>query len=703
MATLEKIRSKSVLLFVIIIVALLAFILGDFLTSGRTYFGTGTTVAKIGNAKVDYNEYQNRMNQAGEQARNQQIDNGVLSQQVIRDLLVEKMLEREYNDLGIVVTDNEIQAALTGDNIHPAAMQQIYMLSQYIGLPVPSGREVLMAIKNPAAHNLPPEAAEQLAQAWAAIEQNVEQELLREKFDRLLLGLFTANELDAQNLHNDVSTVRHLSYATQPLTAVEDSEAEITDADRRAAWEQNKGNYRLDEPVRSIDYIMVRIEPSQQDRAAGISAVEDALLALNTTEGTDALASDTRFVINHGTATRSQLRDNDLKAFLDTAKVGEAVQLKNIGDSYTLVKLLGVTNDIDSINISLLGRRDGGSVDSLRTLVENGATFASLSDDNVQGQDSIWASLATPEIPASIKSALTNKPVGEVFVVNDSTQGRVIETLYRINRRNAPVKVYEVAEISFVIDPSQETLAQLSGDLNTFVSNNSSAADFSANAAEAGYTILSGVVSASTPNVGNAADSRTAVKWLMKAKSGQVMPVFTDSKQTYMLTAAVKNIYDGDYLPWNADLIASQVDAQALRNKKAQVLIDRYAGKAQDLEGYAKLMGTSVHTGDAMFTAPMLATIGMGESTLQGIVAAAEQGKLVGPVQGNNGVVVFVVNGEDNQGRPYSFEDYAAQFARALNIGNPRLLQNNDYMRYLLMGSESEKNNSLEFIQGFGE
>ncbi|MDE6157292.1 MAG: SurA N-terminal domain-containing protein, partial [Muribaculaceae bacterium] len=39
MATLEKIRNKSVLLFVIIIVALLAFILGDFLTSGRTYFG----------------------------------------------------------------------------------------------------------------------------------------------------------------------------------------------------------------------------------------------------------------------------------------------------------------------------------------------------------------------------------------------------------------------------------------------------------------------------------------------------------------------------------------------------------------------------------------------------------------------------------------------------------------------------------------
>ena len=38
MATLEKIRSKGVLLLVIVGVALLAFIIGDFLNSGATYF-----------------------------------------------------------------------------------------------------------------------------------------------------------------------------------------------------------------------------------------------------------------------------------------------------------------------------------------------------------------------------------------------------------------------------------------------------------------------------------------------------------------------------------------------------------------------------------------------------------------------------------------------------------------------------------------
>ena len=38
MATLEKIRSKGIFLLVIVGLALLAFLLGDFLNSGSTFF-----------------------------------------------------------------------------------------------------------------------------------------------------------------------------------------------------------------------------------------------------------------------------------------------------------------------------------------------------------------------------------------------------------------------------------------------------------------------------------------------------------------------------------------------------------------------------------------------------------------------------------------------------------------------------------------
>lgn len=137
MATLEKIRSKSVLLFVIIIVALLAFILGDFLTSGRTYFGSGTTVAEAAGAKVDYNDYQSRMTQLSEQfqAQGRQFDNDRMSQNVIQELLVEQLLNKEYDRLGITVTDTELSKAMTGEMPHPAAARFISALSQQLGLP----------------------------------------------------------------------------------------------------------------------------------------------------------------------------------------------------------------------------------------------------------------------------------------------------------------------------------------------------------------------------------------------------------------------------------------------------------------------------------------------------------------------------------------------------------------------------------------
>ncbi len=106
MATLEKIRNKSVLLFVIIIVALLAFILGDFLTSGRTYFGSPTTVAKAGDVSVDYQAYQNRISEISEQnQRNgRNLSSDAVAAEALNSLISEGLMSREYERLGITVT-----------------------------------------------------------------------------------------------------------------------------------------------------------------------------------------------------------------------------------------------------------------------------------------------------------------------------------------------------------------------------------------------------------------------------------------------------------------------------------------------------------------------------------------------------------------------------------------------------------------------
>lgn len=695
MATLEKIRSKSVLLFVIIIVALLAFILGDFLTSGRTYFGNGMTVAEAGSCTVDYNEYQNRINAASEQAQaqGQNVDNDQLSLQVINEVLFEQLLNKEYDELGIKVTDTEISNALTGETPHRQAYQFIATLSQQIGLPEVSGKAVYDAMMNPAKYNLPAEAGEQLKKLWANEEADLEKSLLQEKFYRLVTGLFTANKIDAKALYDDNATTRHIAYATKSYSTVADKDVTVADADLQAAYEKNKAQYRLDEPTRSIDYIYVAIEPSQADRIAGQQAVENAIVALNASEGTSALDGNTKFVVSRRASSKSRITDKALKSYIDTATVGVAKVISTANDKYTIAKLLAVTSDIDSINVSMLGRADQGSLDSLLAQVNAGAKFADLIDGTVvQGNDSVWTSLAIENIPARIKEALSTGALGQAFIVKDSIQGQAVETLYRINKRNSAVAIYDVAVAEYTVDPSNETLSKLNADLNTFIGANSSAEDFAKNAAAAGYTVMPASVTASSVRIGNAADSRSAVKWAMEAKKGQVMPIYQDSKQSYLLTIAVKNIYEGDYLPWDADLIADRLQAEALKAKKAEKLIAQYNGKAKDVAGYAKVMGTEAAEGDAVFSSPMLAGIGYNESLIQGAIAQAKKGEVVGPLQGNNAVVVFQVKDVNTENRKFEFDEYAQRYNQSMGIGRVQPMM-------LLLGKDKIKNHLLDFTK----
>jgi peptidyl-prolyl cis-trans isomerase D len=182
------------------------------------------------------------------------------------------------------------------------------------------------------------------------------------------------------------------------------------------------------------------------------------------------------------------------------------------------------------------------------------------------------------------------------------------------------------------------------------------------------------------------------VKWIMEARKGQVSPVFQDNKQSYLLAVAVKGIYDGEYLPWDCSSINTRLQALALAAKKGDKLVAQYAGKAKDLAGYAKLMGCEVSEADVNFTSPMVGTIGINESLLQGQIAAAKQGTVVGPVKANNAVVVFQVKKVDNQSRPYDYAEYASRFNQTLGAGRFNPMQ-------LLLGKNKVKNNSLDFVQ----
>lgn len=67
MATLEKIRSKAGLLVLVVGVALFAFIIGDFLNSGSTYFRQSQEkVAEVDGEVIKIQEFQDRVDEMTE-------------------------------------------------------------------------------------------------------------------------------------------------------------------------------------------------------------------------------------------------------------------------------------------------------------------------------------------------------------------------------------------------------------------------------------------------------------------------------------------------------------------------------------------------------------------------------------------------------------------------------------------------------------
>ena len=255
MATLEKIRNKSVLLFVIIIVALLAFILGDFLTSGRTYFSHPSEVATANGITVEYQDYQNKISEANEQMRKQgrDISNDVLSQNVLQAIVAEKLFNKEYEDLGITVTDAELTEALTGETPNPRAAQMISYLAQQLNLPEASGRVVFDAVQNPAKYNLPAGIGQELRNIWAGQEEEIANSMMQQKFMSLLNGLYTYNKLDAKAFYDDNATTRSIAYIAKDVAGITDEDVEFTDADIEALWKSEKQNFLLDEPMREVD------------------------------------------------------------------------------------------------------------------------------------------------------------------------------------------------------------------------------------------------------------------------------------------------------------------------------------------------------------------------------------------------------------------------------------------------------------------
>ena len=99
MATLEKIRSKAALLVVVIGLALLAFIIGDFLNSGQSFFMMNQNkVATVNGKTIGVELFQDRVNARTEQMQNMYQQNGMTMPEGMSANIQLEVLEQMVNE-----------------------------------------------------------------------------------------------------------------------------------------------------------------------------------------------------------------------------------------------------------------------------------------------------------------------------------------------------------------------------------------------------------------------------------------------------------------------------------------------------------------------------------------------------------------------------------------------------------------------------
>ena len=681
MATLEKIRSKSVLLFTVIIVALLAFILGDFFNSGRSLFGNGTTVAKIGDNEIDVQLYQQRLNEANQQmqAQGQQQDPEMMQAQVLQQMLFESMMNEEINALGIVVTDKE--------------------LADFIALN-PQTAQIIDAIKNPGKYNLTPEVAEQLKSQLASLERETETQIKDFIYGYMFNGLLAANELDAKEAYNAVNQKFIVSFTSKELASLPDDKFPVSDDEIKAEWNKNKGVYALENEMRTIDFFSVLLNPSAIDNANADKIVKDAVAALNNCNGVEAIAADVNFNIKNKTYAPSQIKDLQLKNFVDSAKVGQAGIVSKLDKTYSIAKILSSKTEMDSINISVIQAADTTVFDSIMKAINGGAkasSFISKNDQNTktQGADSVWIQLSTPNTDPNLKAKLLKATAGQKIVVDTVVNNDRLQAIYVVNKTTPAVKISEVAEITYVVEPSQKTIDDINGKLNEFLAKNTTAEEFAKNAAEAGYTISSARIDATTSLInGFIPETRSVVKWAMNADKGAVSTPFTNRDNDRLIVAAVTGIYN-DYMTVEDQTIKNALTEIVRNNKKAESIINDFNSKgAKDLAGYTALTGDTITNASVTFSNTPVNTLGNNEYAFIGKICAGQKGQLFAPFKTNKAVVVAQITDITTEGRPYNFKEYSEHYKQIFGAGT--LLRN---MFGILKGNDTFESKLLDFYE----
>lgn len=634
-----------------IALVLALFVLEPLLQQGSAFWGgSRTAVGVVDGEEVNYAEFNQKVEQTVAQyGSNNPSAQAMAVDQAWQMQVAEVVLNKEYERLGLIVSSKELYNELiVGENPSPLIAQAF--TNQQTG--AVDKNAILGSLK---ARETNPE----LKQRWIALEAQIEQTALQQKYDRLVKNSIYVTSLEANDDYTNRNKLANLSYVNLDYSSILDNTVKVTEADYQAYYDANKASFNNATETRNFEYVSFSIKPTAADSAAVKTQIDKL------TADFKVATNDSLFAANN----------SDVKVpyiFLGKGKLDPAVDsvIFNYpagsfygpvfsGNSYKLIKVVAARFSPDSVKASHIlidPSKVGGEekavklADSLKALAQGGSNFGELAKKFSADQASAAKNgdLGTfdryANIPAEFIKATFEGTTGEIKVVKSQYGVQVV----KIDKQIGSSKVAKLAYIEKTLAASSKTRDAAYAKASAFL-NEVKDGNFNEIAKKKGYTV--GLADRINPTQGFAPgleNPRKLIQAGYEADKGDVLNQVFTMDNAYVIAQVTDVMPKGQLSLENVKKQIQPMVMNAVKAKQLREQLEKALSGSSNIGQVAQKVGkTPVPIQNIVFANPIIPGLGQ-ENKVVGAVFGSQVGKLSKPIEGDRGVYVFAVEGFTN-------------------------------------------------------
>lgn len=640
MTTLQSIRNHGTILLIVVGIAMLAFILGDFLNSGSSFFSKNLqNVAEIAGHKVHYTEYEAAIDQLTEaykiETRSNDINEDMsiqLREQAWQMIVSDYTMREQAKQIGMEITSDELSDLCFGTHTHPIIRQSRTFSNGNGGFDQANLINFLGSLKQTPESAEQAQSIEQAKKCWNYWENAVRISHMQEKYTDLFSNLITVNPLEAKYSIEARNTTVDVQYVQQPYIAIADSLVTVADSDIKDLYNKQKQLYKQ-KPNRSIEYVAIPIAPSAEDFAEVEKLFKSLENDFKTIEDVATIVNSNSDILYDGRDYSAETVPAEYKdfAFGNGAKKNACTEIQLTDNTYAIARIMDC------------GYSKSDSVKLVMVATEEGAEDVELG----------W--FKSTDLQKNISEPAFNGKKGETFTVSNGMG----EQTFKIADKSPATPKVKLAILSRNVTASNNTYNKLFNQAKQFVVANNHADSIRKAATEKGWTTVPAhALTENTYKVNNIKSSRDIVKWAFSAEKGQVSDVFECGDQ--FIIAGLIEINDGEYSP--IETVRADLTIQVMNKKKADYITGQIKS-VKTLEDAAKLFATEVKTADSIsLITPQLGAAGV-EPAVIGTALTLTPNTISKPIVGNNGVYLITVGEKRVSDTPINVEEEIKQLS----------------------------------------